>query len=41
MSTQLVLKKYNTNYEDLRLVDSIALAFNLGKVLLKLITTSG
>ena len=39
--TQLVLNKYNTNYEALRLADSTALAFNLGKVLLKLITTSG
>ena len=27
MSTQLVLNKYNTNYEALRLADSIALAF--------------
>ena len=27
MSTQLVLNKYNTNYEALRLVDSTALAF--------------
>ena len=27
MSTQLVLNKYNTNYEYLRLADSIALAF--------------
>ena len=41
MSTQLVLNKYNTNYEALTLVDSNALAFNLGKILLKLITTSG
>ena len=41
MSTQLVLDKYDTNYEALRLVDSTALAFNLGKILLKLITTSG
>ena len=38
---QLVLNKYNTNYEALRLADSTALAFNLGKILLKLITTSG
>ena len=30
MSTQLVLNKYNTNYEALRLADSTALAFNLG-----------
>ena len=36
MSTQLVLNKYNTNYEALRLADSTALAFNLGKILLKL-----
>jgi hypothetical protein len=35
------LNKYNTNYEVLRLADSTALAFSLGKVLLKLITTSG
>ena len=41
MSTQLVLNKYNTNYEALRLADSTALAFNLGKILLKLTTTSG
>ena len=27
MSTQLVLNKYNTNYEALRLADSTALAF--------------
>ena len=27
MSTQLVFNKYNTNYEALRLADSIALAF--------------
>ena len=27
MSTQLVLNKYNTNYETLRLADSTALAF--------------
>ena len=40
VSTQLVLNKYNTNYEALRLADSTALAFNLGKILLKLITTS-
>jgi hypothetical protein len=31
VSTQLVLSKYNTNYEALRLADSIALAFSLGK----------
>ena len=31
VSTQLVLNKYNTNYEALRLADSTALAFNLGK----------
>jgi hypothetical protein len=31
MSTQLVLNKYDTNYEALRLADSTALAFNLGK----------
>jgi hypothetical protein len=31
VSTQLVLNKYNTSYEALRLVDSTALAFNLGK----------
>ena len=40
VSTQLVLNKYNTNYEALRLADSTALAFNLGKILLKLVTTS-
>ena len=40
MSTQLVLNKYNTNYEALRLADSTALAFNSWQVLLKLITTS-
>src|SRR6185503_4089781 len=40
VSTQLVLNKYNTNYEALRLADSNALAFNLGKILLKLFTTS-
>ena len=36
----LVLNKYNTNYEALRLAYSTALAFNLGKILLELITTS-
>jgi hypothetical protein len=41
VSSQLVLNKYNTNYEALRLADSTALAFNLGKFLLKLFTTSG
>jgi hypothetical protein len=41
VSTQLVLNKYNTNYEALRLADSTALAFRLDKILLKLITTSG
>ena len=40
MSTQLVLNKYNTNYEALKLADSTALAFNLIKILLKLFTTS-
>ena len=40
VSTQLVLNKYNTNYEALRLADSTALAFNLGKILLKLFTMS-
>ena len=40
VSSQLVLNKYNTNYEALRLADSTALAFNLGKILLKLFTTS-
>ena len=35
-----VLNKYNTNYEALRLADSTALVFNLGKILLKLFTTS-
>ena len=40
VSTQLVLNKYNTNYEALRLAVSTALAFNLGKILLNLITTS-
>ena len=38
--TQLVLNKYDTNYEALRLADLTALAFNLGKILLKLFTTS-
>ena len=41
MSIQLVLNKYNTNYEALRLADSTALAFNLGQILFKLFTTSG
>ena len=40
VSTQLVLNKYNTKYEALRLAESTALAFNHGKILLKLITTS-
>ena len=40
MSTQLVLNKYNTNYEALRWADSTALVFNLGKILLELIITS-
>ena len=40
VSTQLVLNKYNTNYEALRLADSTALAFNIGRILLKLITTT-
>jgi len=40
VSTQFVLNKYNTNYEALRLADLTALAFNLGKILLKLITIS-
>jgi len=40
VSTQLVLNKYNTNYEALRLADSTALAFNLGQILFKLFTTS-
>jgi hypothetical protein len=31
VSTQLVLNKYNMNYEALRLADLTALAFNLGK----------
>ena len=35
MSTQLVLNKYNTNYEALRLADLTALAFNLGKNFIK------
>ena len=35
MSTQLVLNKYNTNYEALRLADSTAFAFNLGKNFIK------
>ena len=39
MGTQLVLNKYNINYEALRLADLTALAFNLGKILLKLFTT--
>ena len=37
VSTQLELNKYNTNYEALRLADSTALAFNLGKILSKLL----
>ena len=37
MSTQLVLNKYNTNFEALRLANLTALAFNLGKILLKLL----
>ena len=37
MSTQLVLNKYNTNYEALRLADSTAFAFNLGKNFIKAI----
>ena len=37
VSTQLVLNKYNTTYEALRLADLTALAFNLGKILLKLL----
>ena len=41
VSTQLVLNKYNTNYEALKLADSTSLAFNLAKILLKLYTTSG
>ena len=40
VSTQLVLNKYNTNYKALKLADSTALAFHLGKILLKLFTTS-
>ena len=40
VSTQLVLNKYNTNYGALRLADSTALAFNPGKILFKLFTTS-
>ena len=39
--TQLVHNKYNTNYEALRLANLTTLAFNLGKILLKLISTSG
>ena len=35
VSTQLVLNKYNTNYEALRLADSTSLAFNLGKIFIK------
>jgi hypothetical protein len=31
VSTPLVLNKYNTNYVALRLADSTALTFNLGK----------
>ena len=41
MSTQLVLNKYNTNYEALRLADSTALAVNVSQILFKLFTTSG
>ena len=41
VSTTPVLNKYNTNYEALRLTDSTAFAFNLGKILLKLFTRSG
>ena len=40
VSTPPVLNKYNTNYEALSLADLTALAFNLGTILLKLITTS-
>ena len=40
VSTQLVLNKYNTNYEALRLADSTALLLSVGKILLKLFTTS-
>ena len=37
MSTQLVLNKYNTNYEALRLADSTALAFKSRKNFIKTI----
>ena len=35
MSTKLVLNKYNTNYEALRLADSTALAFKSWKIFIK------
>ena len=35
MSTQLVLNKYNTNYEALRLADSTALAFKFWQKFIK------
>ena len=35
MSTQLVLNKYNTNYEALRLADSTALAFKCWQYFIK------
>ena len=41
VSTPSVLNKYNTNYEALRLANSTALAFNLGKILIKPFTRSG
>ena len=37
MSTQLVLNKYNTNYEALRLADSTALAFKSWQSFIKAI----
>ena len=37
MSTQLVLNKYNTNYEALRLADSTALAFKSWQTFIKAI----
>ena len=37
MSTQLVLNKYNTNYEALRLADSTALAFKCWQNFIKAI----
>jgi hypothetical protein len=38
VSTQLVLSKYNTNHEALRLADTTALAFKSWQILLRLFT---